>query len=157
VPVGNPQRPEHLKVFKYFLARLPAVFQAVWDDDLLFKIGTYHRHDNTRTPTFFVGQRIPIGSIEVAGGTLWESNAWKRCKDYLSKASREPVEEHFRGRATARLDTVVRARLHGLDEFVILVEFQRPGSYKLLDGATRLAVLDLTGAKTCSVQVALRS
>jgi hypothetical protein len=52
---------------------------------------------------------------------------------------------------------LVESRMNGTDSFAVLVERTSRGHYRLIDGATRVALLAATGAREASVFVTTRS
>jgi hypothetical protein len=146
-----------LRVATFYARGVPQFVMCLLEPGLSIRFGRHARFGGEKLPYFFVGKRIPLSSLRIGSSTIEDSRAYQRVVELLAHYPAKPEGSHFMGRDVDRMWELVESRMNGTDSFAVLVERTSRGHYRLIDGATRVALLAATGATETSVFVTTRS
>jgi len=144
------------RVIIFYSRGLPAFINCLFEPGLSLKFGHHARFGGEKLPYFFFGKSIPLSHIRIGDSAIEDDRAYHRIVEILKAYPEKPESKDFLGRDVERIWDLVEARAKGLDSFTVLVERTGRGSYRLIDGATRVALLAATGAENVSVCVTIR-
>jgi len=110
------------------------------------RIGKFSRHNGDPLTYFFVSEKIPLDQlVTVHGGSLEKSINYKRVSEILSGAVQPDKDGNLRGRDFVRTSQLIEDRRNGVDDFWVCIKRVDARKFRLIDGATRAAILALTG------------
>ena len=144
------------KVIRFYLPATGTFLRCLFDKNLTLSSGAYELFSGHTLPVFFSANAIPLEWISVGGLKVEETMQADRVRTVLKHYPEHPADSHLHGRNSQRIYSLVDARIRGTDDFVVLLERKGPKSYIKIDGATRLAVLHATGARSVQAFITLR-
>lgn len=144
------------RTFLFYAVDWRRYLECFFDPDLSLRFGKDEHWDGHKLPYFFSSKSIPLTQIDLCGQRIEESIQFRRVKRVLEHYPNLPPESEIEGRDTRRIYDLVDARLRGRDDFIVLLQRVGPHHYLKIDGATRLAVLQATGAETVKAVFTLR-
>jgi hypothetical protein len=146
-----------LRVAVFYARGVPQFVMCLLEPGLSVKFGRHARFGGEQLPYFFVGKHIPLSSLRIGSSAIEDCRAYQRVVELVAHYPVKPEGPHFMGRDVDRMWDLVESRMKGTDSFTVLVERTSRGRYRLIDGATRVALLAATGATEASVFVTTRS
>ena len=107
-------------------------------------LGRYRRHNGDPLPYFF-SRTVALTDLLVDGVPIQQSKQYARVSEVLKGVHSRGAGSHHMGREVSRTVHLVTERRAGRDSFVLCLTRNQEGKLNIEDGATRAALLLLTG------------